>query len=120
MRAKILLQRVAIDLGIVVGAVLSFGMSVASYFWIKETPERAKAKREAREFLAEITAETNSWNALKDVDFTPSTLSLAELEQKFVEKGWNLHWGALDGKIDSLLLLNEEVIQKMTQKETQS
>ena len=212
MRAKVLLKRVAIGLAIVVGVLLLAGGSVTSYFWIKDAPERAKAKREAREFLGDMTAEINGWNALKELDFTPSTLSLEGLEHKLnrpvvlkstentvtlgwicggkqcavfasfpaaseqeihpdavpmsltiirppfasertvgiagihvgetaeqvagdldkrhlildrkgwtaLEEGWKLHWGEMDGKINVLLLLNEKVIQEITQKKTQS
>jgi hypothetical protein len=63
-------------------ACLSVVFLVLGYFWLKEWPERAKASREFKAFLAEETAQKTAFESLGDVNLDLSDLSLARLEQK--------------------------------------
>jgi hypothetical protein len=82
MLLKSLLKRVAIGLGIVVGFVLLLGGLVAGFFWIREIPERARAKRDAQAFMAEINDETRGLAALGNVELELNGITLADLERK--------------------------------------
>ena len=61
---------------------LSVWFVVLGYFWLKEQPERAKARREVEGFLAEENAEKAALESLGDVSLDLSDISLARLEQK--------------------------------------
>lgn len=61
---------------------LSVWFIVLGYFWLKERPERTKARRELEAFLAEETAQKTALESLGDVNLDLSDMSLARLEQK--------------------------------------
>lgn len=62
--------------------LLSAGLLVLGYFWLKEWPERAKTRREVEGFLAEENAEKTALESLGDVNLDLADMSLARLEQK--------------------------------------
>ena len=80
-----MLRRILIDVVVTLAAIALLSGSVAGYFWLKEAPERAKNRREAEALLARLVAQKKTLDALGDVDFDASGLTLAQLNQKLNE-----------------------------------
>jgi hypothetical protein len=81
MRLQQLLKRVAIDLGIIVGAVLVAAALLTGYFWV-QGQLRTEANKEDSSFLSEAAEEANGLAALGDVKLDPPPWTLAVLEEK--------------------------------------
>jgi hypothetical protein len=82
MEIKFLFKRVVIGLCVVLAAALLIVGSISGYLWIKERPQREEMRRDSEAFLADLTARRNGLLALGEVNLDPSSLTLAELQQK--------------------------------------